>query len=125
MKENKSDLISRDALKEELELSKYIIPTDISRLLNSEINRCIEAIDNAPTVTAFTLEDIEGVRAETIKMMKNRYERPQGKWIRKPIRFGTCILQGYECNCGRVVMQRENFCPHCGAEMQKDKNDSL
>ena len=42
------DMISRSALKSELELSKYIVPNDVSRLLNSEINRCIEAVDNAP-----------------------------------------------------------------------------
>lgn len=53
---------------------------------------------------------------------KSKYERPQGEWIRKPITFGTCILQGYECNCGRVVMQRENFCPDCGADMRGKDN---
>lgn len=44
-------LIDANALKEELELSKYIVPNSLNRLLNTEINRCIEAIDNAPTVT--------------------------------------------------------------------------
>lgn len=42
-------LIDANALKYDLELSKYIVPNNLNRLLNSEINRCIEAIDNAPT----------------------------------------------------------------------------
>ena len=48
--------IDADELKKVMESSKYIIPNDLNRLLNSEINRCIEAIDNAPTVDTDTCE---------------------------------------------------------------------
>lgn len=42
----------------------------------------------------------------------------QGEWKPKHVTFGSCFLQGFECDCGRVVMQRENFCPNCGADMR-------
>lgn len=69
-------------------------------------------IDNAPTVTSFTIEDIEGIRAETIKMMKNRYARPQGEWIKLRDYDFKCSL------CGFSIMDKYNFCPECGAEMR-------
>ena len=96
--EMNNDLISREALKKAMD-KKALDLANGGMIFIESINHII---DNAPTI-----------------------ERPQGEWICKPVTFGTCILQGYECNCGRVVMQRENFCPECGAEMQKDKNDSL
>ena len=55
---------------------------------------CI-AIENAPTI-----------------------EQPQtGHW--KPIEDSDC-WRGYVCDkCGKAVNQRENFCPNCGARMEK------
>lgn len=78
-----------------------------------------ETIDNAPTVTSFTLEDIEGIRAETIKMMKNRYERPQGEWL--PNYTSQFFNPGKQCSlCGKIVEFSENYCPQCGAYMRGD-----
>ena len=102
-----NDLISREALKNELELSKYIIPNDLNRLLNSEIDRCVEAIDKAPTVEP---------------------KRPKGKWEHIPDDTNKQRVV-YKCSeCGRVidVYYREDldfsypFC-HCGADMRGSK----
>lgn len=54
-------------------------------------------------------------------------ERPKGEWI---IAFHDCIGRYYLCSCckeGRAVingvdylsLDEFEFCPHCGAEMQK------
>ena len=40
------------------------------------------------------------------------------EWKPKIVTFGTCVLQGYECECGRIVMQKETFCPDCGTQMK-------
>lgn len=54
---------------------------------------------------------------ETVIADLQEFERPQYEWKPKPVTFGTCFLQGFECECGRIVMQKENFCPDCGAQM--------
>ena len=96
-----NDLISRKALKEELELSKYIVPTALNKLLNSEINRCIEAVNNAPAAEP---------------------EQSQGRWIKEDNGKTTDI---YRCSiCGRSILlckgadlSKYPFC-HCGAAMR-------
>lgn len=106
-----NDLISREALKKELELSKYIVPNALNKLLNSEINRCIEAVDNAPTVEAYTLDQVKDLVELNKKLAE---ERPQGKWI------GSASIS-WECSrCGYGVNPWNNtpFCPNCGADMK-------
>lgn len=68
-------LIDANALIQDLELSKYIVPNDLNRLLNSEINRCIEAINNAPTVP---LPDFKEGYKQAIIDGKTNFSRPQG-----------------------------------------------
>lgn len=102
------DLISRSELKKELESSKYIVPNSLNRLLNSEINRCIEAIDNAPTVE----RPIRGIA----KMDKNgnieiELLKLQGKWIEFKGGYYKCD------NCGEVERAKKNFCSNCGVKM--------
>ena len=111
-------LIDANALKQDLELSKYIVPNDLNRLLNSEINRCIEAIDNAQTVES---------------------GRPQGEWVDREYRrylprdaepyynddtydekTHSYIDTHIVCsNCGAERHFYHNFCGNCGAEMRK------
>lgn len=129
MTENKGDLISREALK-----TTIIEPLNVNDACKNDWyegyytakNEDIMTIDNAPTVTSFTLEDIEGIRAETIKMMKNRYERPQGEWIMQRHdldgQFYTCSICGRMIRVSPYVEDNETlkdypFC-HCGADMR-------
>lgn len=103
-------LIDAEALKKELELSKYIILTSKNRLLNSEINRCIKAIDNASTV------------CEMFGEIPEFHEPKKGEWI------DICTLPAMvKCShCGTVLGMAENislnfnFCPNCGADMRGD-----
>ncbi len=67
-------------------------------------------IDNAPTII-WCSETSDGLPLMDLR------PRPQGEWKPKLVSFGTCTLQGFKCDCGRIVMQKENFCPYCGAEM--------
>ena len=98
-------LIDADALKEELEFLKYIIPSDLSRLLNSEINRCIEVIDNAPTVA----EDYDTGYQDGVEDGLNDI-RPHGKWITIDVFVVKCSVCGVESFA-------TPFCPRCGASM--------
>ena len=132
------DLISREALKKELELSKYIIPNDLNRLLNSEINRCIEAIDNAPTVepetkvvanVTFNKEQLEKIVKKAKTDILAQIERPQGEWIYTNKEDKEKGYGGYcsNCKCDMPIFNEDwkmkycetNFCPNCGAKMQK------
>ena len=40
-----------------------------------------EEIDNAPTVKAYTFEEVESIRNEALDFARNSYKRPHGKWI--------------------------------------------
>ena len=91
-------LIDADALKEELELSKYIIPNSLNTILNLEIIRCIEAIDNAPTV-----------------------EKPTGEWIKTPELFRDRICS--HCRKQIPYEQIGKFCIECGADMRKESTN--
>ena len=111
-------LIDADALKEELELSKYIVPNDLNRLLNSEINRCIEAIDNAPTVEQKYYERI-------IAQINPAYEaRPQGEWIDYDNTFYKCPECGYLLEKCCPVCQNKVILPKGGAEMEIEDDGS-
>lgn len=74
----------------------------------------LNAIDNAPTVCGNNPKWCESC----VSKGKCASTRPQGEWKPKLVTFGTCFLQGFECECGRIVMQKENFCPDCGARME-------
>lgn len=90
-------LINANSLKQDLELSKYIVPNNLNRLLNSEINRCIAAIDNAPTVEI----------------------RPQGEWIiSQTMDCHSDIVNVYTCPfCRKKFYSNHPFC-NCGADMR-------
>lgn len=91
-------LIDADALIQDLELSKYIVPNSLNRLLNTEINRCIEAIDNAPAVP---LPDFKEGYKQAIRDGKTNFSRPQGE-------CRTCRHRDPEdkkCDCGALERQ--------------------
>ena len=68
--------------------------SDVKALYYEAINRITEAVRN-------------GIPYE---------ERPQGEWIK----IGDIGL-AYTCNkCGEVNVISTNFCPNCGAYMQKE-----
>ena len=118
-------LIDADELKKEMESSKYIIPHNLNRLLNSEINRCIEAIDNAPTVEPPKQLVLRARNDEELEQLKEAWgkgevcftpivaytARPQGKWIFVSRNCWKCP------NCQELTNEGKSFCPNCGARM--------
>ena len=135
-----NDLISRSTLKEDMKSRLSACNEWIEKAKDKEtrirastvkafIAEVIMTIDNAPTVntsdakyreerdadayeTGFLQGHIEGY----LKAEKN-YARPQGEWIYTDNRWG---LGDWECNkCHKYSNKDTNFCPNCGAEMQK------
>lgn len=123
-----SDLISRSALKERIQLA----PNKNYETWDELYDSIIYEIDNAPTVDTSDAKYLEERDADAyesgylqghidghLKAEKD-YATPQGEWLYKEIDpflkvYGTCS------NC----LQRErvgNFCRNCGADMRGDKN---
>ena len=104
------DMISREALKD----FKYINKGNFNT-----VEGIREWIDNAPTVE-FTEEQAIDKLHETgwlVRHDKEMTERPQGEWEFNGFCFSTTQ---YKCNkCEYPTLERTNFCPHCGADMQK------
>ena len=76
------------------------------------------AIDNAPTVEAFTKEDMAGAYNEGYACGSRESERPKGEWIdhEKHIACNHCrvwFLKDY--------LIRKSFCPNCGADMRGEE----
>lgn len=69
--------------------------------------------------------EIREVCEMAIKALKE--QRQHGEWKPKQMIVGgngaVFMHNGYECKCGRVVTQRENFCPECGADMRPREGD--
>ena len=86
-----NDLISREALKEDL--AKEIKTNDMGLWL-----KILLVIDNAPTV-----------------------EQPQGEWIEDNSGDRYCSECGNSALLNRIGYKIESqFCPYCGAKMKQD-----
>ena len=69
---------------------------------------------------------VDGVEKDIIDLSDVDYaptveERPQGKWMKWNFKdLGAFCDWEYKCsNCEKVYGGEHNFCPNCGAEMQK------
>lgn len=98
-----------DALKEEVNKKKVV----------GRFNTIL-LIDNAPTVEAYTFEQVKELVDLNKKLSE---ERPQGEWIEKVERrgyfAGDKTVYSYTCPfCGVKEFKKYPFC-HCGADMRK------
>lgn len=123
-----NDLISREALKNELH--NYFdgkVIDEPAYILRDFF--CY--IDNAPTVETDKELKILKIKAETYqtayKLMSAASRRPQGEWIEKYYsdygvyyRCSIChkMPPNYECDYKEGAI-KTNFCPNCGADMRK------
>ncbi len=62
-----------------------------------------------------------------MRLIDAKNERPQGKWEEcewkeYELKGNAVFGRGYWCKCGRIVFQRENYCPNCGADMRGSKD---
>ena len=115
-----NDLISREALKKDFKERLAKCDEWIEKAKDKEtrirasavkafIAEVIMTIDNAPTVTP----DMAQVLAYESGKASN--ERPQGEWITDDM-----TLSAWRCNkCLYATPITHNFCPNCGADMQK------
>ena len=114
MTENKSDLISREALKKAIEQGE-----GFSWDSYGKDDLCVRKkyIDNAPTVEPeITEEQAIDKLHETgwiIRHDKEMTERPQGEWIFVSRNCWKCP------NCQELTNEGKNFCPNCGASMAR------
>lgn len=118
-----NDLISREALKEDL--AKEIKTNDMGLWL-----KILLVIDNAPTVEIPVARWDCYCEGQKVGYEKALSERPQGEWIkvkeeRMSIDMSGEIVTRYKCSkCGRVIATFPSkladyypFC-HCGAKMK-------
>lgn len=106
------DYISRNALREAIFYHDYS-PCKIDENANEIMRQARIIIDNAPTVEAYTSEDIVKYVSATEDLVREKLERPKGEWVyQTDIAFFTCS------KCNGIGYIRDKFCKHCGAEMQ-------
>ena len=126
MKNN--DLISRSALKEEIEKRIEQDNTeDFDKGYNIALQGVIELIDNVPTVEI--PNDVLKSYHLGYAQAKVDLERPQGAWIdiEKQGRTGDGRTFSYPitvCSiCKENTGELYNFCPNCGAKMISESED--
>lgn len=109
---DKGDLISRSALKKELNFV-YSCAYIESKSKEGVASDIIDVIDNAPAVE----QNWRFYYDHGYKQAERDLKRPQGEWI---FRNGVTCIGYYKCsNCGEVERAEKNFCPNCGAKMQE------
>lgn len=114
-KEEKGDLISREALKEVINYYNHMYVNP-----KLAVDDVLKLIDTAPTVEAYTEEEVQEIREEVAKEFIANSKRPKGDWNY----IGNAVINHSikicECNqCMKRTYGEPNFCPNCGADMQK------
>lgn len=93
------------------------VVNDLFRTGEYDCNSVLKAIDSAPTVEAFTKEDMTGAYNEGYACGSRENTRPQGEWIPTGQTMGFSYV--YACNkCGIYHKGKTNFCPNCGEKMK-------
>lgn len=113
------DAISREALKEQINATDFDFGDYYDN--TEEIRkRVCEVIDNAPTVEAYTPEQVKDLVDLNKKLSE---ERPRGEWINREAISNTIFpfWERYECNQCHKFNGYSNFCPNCGADMRGNK----
>lgn len=113
---NKGDLISREALRNDL---ITFFPDKCLEGITAKtlFKQILTDIDNAPTVTP---DKIQAIMSDYL-VYRCEPQRPQGEWI---FRKGVTCGGYYKCNkCGEVERAEKNFCPNCGTDMRKENDN--
>lgn len=110
------ELISRSALKKDLEVTPY---NDIDDLVRTE-----RLIDNASAVDAYPFEQVQ----ELVKLNQQfaqeieNLKRPKGKKIvNTDANFDDSVAPFFCSECLRGVHFSYNFCWFCGADLRGDE----
>ena len=112
-------MIDADSFKEDL-LKLWDYSTVDGVTATTVLKQVISDLDNAPTVEAYTPEQVKELVDLNKKLSE---ERPQGEWI-----FNTSFWSCSVCKnsvktigyCGDKKFMNEffKFCPNCGADMR-------
>ena len=125
------DLISRSALKTELEEyrhdeTRYV--SDEEQAQNILLDNVLEDIDKAEAIDLWQIR--QEATENALKKAEELYARPKGEWIpMSPDCRG--YSESFKCSiCGAYIYPRclekeldYNFCPYCGADMGGDKEN--
>jgi hypothetical protein len=109
------DLISRDALRKDIEHLYSIYAENKDWFYTDVLNH----IDNAPTVEAYSFERVQ----ELVKLNQQfaqeieNLKRPQGEWIEKRDSLGHIQLYCNQCDA-KAQVGFISFCGKCGAKMK-------
>lgn len=111
-------LIDADDLKKAFEKVYPLATNEMGGVANKRI---YEIINNTPTVTPDKIQ----VLMKDYLICRCEPEIPKGEWIKWNFKtFGAMGDWEYKCsNCGKVYGGEYNFCPNCGAEMQKGSTE--
>ena len=113
-----NDLISRSELKKKIEEVQYTQEFCIEHQIDYSISmQMLEmVIDNAPTVDINTELSVAYLKG---RRQGQSEERPQGEWVY--VTMSTLGLQIARCtNCNEKAYGMTDFCPNCGAKMDKE-----
>lgn len=115
-----NDLISREALKKEIEQEHQRV-LKINPICSSiSLNMLNEIIDNAPN-NEININDIQYAYDQGFKSgyELGKEERPHGKWLKSDIPESVltkCSICGFDCGAYTY-----NYCPNCEAKMDGGK----
>ena len=113
-----NDLISRSALRAEIE--SYVMPILTNNLMGASdaYYRILHLLDGAPAVDAETVFEQIGLVKEAFEMAK-AYLRPvrHGRWI---ISSDGYYPYCWDCKARPKGGNMTKYCPNCGAKMDGD-----
>lgn len=114
---SKVRLIDANTLREQIDNYNYFYSSFEKMTVAEFLTIVHEFIDNAPTVPQTIITEFKG--CDNCEL-----ERPQGEWKPFDLTFGRSIYYCSECkNSLDLPIENGkplfNFCPNCGAKMQK------
>lgn len=109
-----ADFIEREALKADLQESYEGLKNIYKVLKHDEERRICEA--QLAVITEAILRVKDAPAADVVEVRHGRWE-----WYDLTISFHY-INRGYRCSvCGHKEDDEPNYCPHCGAKMDKEE----
>lgn len=89
--------------------------------LKAEIVQGVGRYENAIQKLQELPRYINDIKERQIKKMPTKADRPKGEWLKVIDRDGI-LMEYYVCDkCGMLTTDCSDFCPNCGAKMDKNE----